>query len=209
MLSRLEFLHMLINKPISYRAALFSLKSNTNSPKTRISYLLNHRHLSQNIEPHNIQLHDDNISNDSIIKDVSNKIIACNKLTHSIYPIFAIIYLYGEQYKITNYDIIRCHGFLPAQMGEVIKLDKVLVMGGKDFSLFGRPFLPSDMINITATVIERGLTHMYTDFRHWKKPFSKSRMRITRYNRTVLRINNLSLNYTPEQMAAQENYLNE
>ena len=60
----------------------------------------------------------------------------------------------------------------------MVKLDKSLLIGGKDFTLIGRPFLPRDAFQITATVVEKNLSQQKICFRHlkgvkWGNPTTK------------------------------------
>lgn len=36
---------------------------------------------------------------------------------------------------------------------------QVLCVGGQDFTLFGRPLLRKDLVNVEATVVEKTLSH--------------------------------------------------
>ena len=53
---------------------------------------------------------------------------------------------------------------LGAKNGQRIRLEKVLLIGAKDFTLFGRPFLPRDLVNIEATIVEKSLSHKKINF---------------------------------------------
>ena len=52
-------------------------------------------------------------------------------------------------------------------LGQRIRLEKVLLVGSKDFTLIGRPFLPRDQISVEATVVEKTLTHKKVN--HWRQ----------------------------------------
>ena len=52
-------------------------------------------------------------------------------------------------------------------IGQRIRLEKVLLVGSKDFTLIGRPFLPRDQISVEATVVEKTLTHKKVN--HWRQ----------------------------------------
>lgn len=41
---------------------------------------------------------------------------------------------------------------------------QVLLVGGRDFTLVGRPILPQDLVSVNATVIEKDLSHTKTIF---------------------------------------------
>ena len=51
----------------------------------------------------------------------------------------------------------------------MIKLDKSLLIGGKDFTLVGRPFLPRDSFKIMATVVEKNLSQHKVCYRQHKR----------------------------------------
>ena len=46
-----------------------------------------------------------------------------------------------------------------AKNGQKIRLDKICLIGSKDFTLLGRPLLPRDLVNVEATVVEKSLSH--------------------------------------------------
>ena len=39
--------------------------------------------------------------------------------------LFAVVYVAGKQYKVTDYDLIRTDGFMSANVGDKIRLEKV------------------------------------------------------------------------------------
>ena len=61
-----------------------------------------------------------------------------------------------------NYDV-------GAPNGTRIRLEKALLVGSKDFTLIGRPLLPRDLIRITATVVEKALSHTKVTFMNRRK----------------------------------------
>ncbi len=79
-----------------------------------------------------------------------------------------------------------------APLGSRIVLDKVLCVGGQDFTLFGRPLLPHGLVRVEATVIERALTRNKI-FQKFKKRENFCKIRYTRAHFTLLRINDISI----------------
>ena len=73
--------------------------------------------------------------------------------------LFAIIGVDLNQWKITEGDLLMLLKETGASLGQRIRLEKVLLVGSKDFSLIGRPLLPRDLINVEATVVEKSLGH--------------------------------------------------
>ncbi|XP_022819937.1 39S ribosomal protein L21, mitochondrial isoform X1 [Spodoptera litura] len=105
---------------------------------------------------------------------------------------FAIVHLLGKQWRVTDGDLLVVEGFWPPSIGDKIRLDKVLVAGTKDFSLIGRPLVQPGLVDVTATVISKGLSHTRT---HFKKKRRKQFMRINfvRSPQTILRINSVEI----------------
>ncbi|EDS30930.1 39S ribosomal protein L21, mitochondrial [Culex quinquefasciatus] len=117
--------------------------------------------------------------------------------------LFAVVQLCGKQFKITSGDIIIVEGYWPPTNGDRIRLDKVLLAGGKDFSLIGRPLVPAGLVDVQATIIEKSLSHTKT---HFRKKRRKQYMRINffRAQQTMIRINSIELSEkgVPEQPTA-------
>ncbi|PNF17589.1 hypothetical protein B7P43_G14404, partial [Cryptotermes secundus] len=83
--------------------------------------------------------------------------------------LFAVVHVCGKQFKVTTEDIIIIEGNWAPQIGDKLKLEKVLLVGGSDFSLIGRPILSSELVSVHATVIEKALSHIKTIFRKKKR----------------------------------------
>lgn len=47
--------------------------------------------------------------------------------------------------------------------------EQVLLVGGSDFTLFGRPVLPPDLVSIVGTIVDKDLSHVKTRFRKVKR----------------------------------------
>ncbi|XP_059047808.1 large ribosomal subunit protein bL21m [Achroia grisella] len=116
-----------------------------------------------------------------------NKLIEENKSRN-----FAIIHLLGKQWRVTDGDLLVVEGYWPPNIGDKIKLEKVLLAATKDFSLIGRPLVQPGLVNVTATIISKGLSHTRT---HFKKKRRKQFMRINfqRAQQTMLRINSVEI----------------
>ncbi|XP_003493639.1 39S ribosomal protein L21, mitochondrial [Bombus impatiens] len=113
--------------------------------------------------------------------------------TNSVGRLFAVIHLCGAQFKVTESDVIAIQGHWPPQPGDELKLEKVLLVGGKDFTLIGRPILNKELVSVNATVIQKTLSHTITHFR--MKPRKQfRRINFIRIPRTMLRINSITIN---------------
>ncbi|KRT78945.1 hypothetical protein AMK59_6870, partial [Oryctes borbonicus] len=102
--------------------------------------------------------------------------------------LFAVVQVAGKQFKITEGDVIVIEGYWPPNVGDKISIDKVLLIGGMDFSLIGRPLVEQSLVNIHATVIEKTLSHTKTHFRKKRRKQYK-RINFYRIQQTMLRIN--------------------
>jgi large subunit ribosomal protein L21 len=106
--------------------------------------------------------------------------------------LFAVVHLCGKQFKVTPGDIIVLEGHWPPTVGDELRLEKVLLAGGRDFTLIGQPIIQDNLVDVQATVIEKTLSHVRT---HFKKKRRKQYMRINfqRAPNTMLRINSISV----------------
>ncbi|KAH0952987.1 hypothetical protein HN011_011320 [Eciton burchellii] len=129
---------------------------------------------------------------EKISADVTNEInkqIAMNRIGR----MFAVVQVCGKQFKVTENDIIIIEGYWPPNIGDCLKLEKVLLVGSTDFTLVGRPILNRELVTIDATVIEKTLSHTKTRFRFRpRKQFR--RINFYRVQRTMLRINCININ---------------
>lgn len=99
--------------------------------------------------------------------DTQKDVIAtCNKLIEErASRNFAIVHLLGKQWRVTDGDLVVVEGYWPPNIGDKIKLDKVLLAATKDFSLIGRPLVQPGLVTVTATVISKGLSHTRVHFK--------------------------------------------
>lgn len=87
--------------------------------------------------------------------------------------------------------IIDSNSFAPFN-GDKIRFEKVLLVGGADFSLVGRPLLTRSLVNVTGTILEKDLSHTRTNFR--KIPRKRHmRFRFLRTQLTMIRINEIEI----------------
>nr|BAN20883.1 mitochondrial ribosomal protein L21 [Riptortus pedestris] len=107
--------------------------------------------------------------------------------------LFAVVHVCGKQFKITPEDIIIVEGYWPPRNGDEIKLEKVLLVGGLNFTLIGRPILPQALVTVRATVIEKDLSHTKTIF-YKRRRKQYERINFFRSQFTMLRINEVSVN---------------
>lgn len=105
----------------------------------------------------------------------------------------AVVHLFGKQFVIHNNDIISVRNTIPAEAGEVIKLEKCLLVANDHFTLIGRPVLSRDLVQIEATVIEKTMTHTYYNVFAIPRNHRYRRWRFQRFPLTALRINQIAI----------------
>uniref|UniRef100_H2XYR3 Large ribosomal subunit protein bL21m n=1 Tax=Ciona intestinalis TaxID=7719 RepID=H2XYR3_CIOIN len=69
--------------------------------------------------------------------------------------LFAVVVYGAKHYKVTDLDLIQTTGYIDAEPGEKIRLEKVLLVGGKDFTIVGRPILKRSLAKVEAVVVEK------------------------------------------------------
>lgn len=80
----------------------------------------------------------------------------------------------GKQYKITESDLIVLPGYWPPNIGDKVIFEKVLLVGGTDFTLVGRPMLHKDLVTVEATVVNKTLSNTIYHYIFRKKKRSKT-----------------------------------
>ena len=129
------------------------------------------------------------LSNEEVLQNVQKDIEIPQRF-------FAIVSFGGpeKQFKVTTDDIFIHQGELEAECGDQIVLEKVLLAGGRNFTLVGMPLLKRGLVTVNAIVIEKTFSHM--EFWHWrhdkKAPLKPFRYPV-RYPYHVIRINSIEL----------------
>ncbi|XP_017889790.1 39S ribosomal protein L21, mitochondrial [Ceratina calcarata] len=107
--------------------------------------------------------------------------------------LFAVVYLGGMRHKVTDGDVVTVSGHWPPRTGDRLALEKVLLVGGRDFTLVGRPILNRELVSVDATVVQKTLSHTITRFRfRQRKQFR--RLNFYRIHRTMIRIDSVRIN---------------
>ncbi|XP_063974133.1 large ribosomal subunit protein bL21m [Diachasmimorpha longicaudata] len=125
---------------------------------------------------------------DAITQKINNQLETGNTSR-----LFAIVQIAGKQFKVTESDLIIIQGYWPPSPGDQLKLEKVLLVGGTDFTLVGRPLVNRELASVDATVIEKTMSHTKTEFRMRKRKQYR-RIHFRRVQHTILRINSININ---------------
>jgi large subunit ribosomal protein L21 len=59
--------------------------------------------------------------------------------------IFAVVEVAGKQYKVTPGDTLYCNR-IPGEVSESVHFDRVVLVGTLDWTVFGRPLVPSAVV---------------------------------------------------------------
>ncbi|XP_077788199.1 large ribosomal subunit protein bL21m isoform X1 [Podarcis muralis] len=106
--------------------------------------------------------------------------------------LFAVVHFASRQWKVTSEDLILLNNDIPAECGDRIRMEKVLLVGADDFTLLGKPLLGKDLVRVEATVIEK--TESWPKIRmiiRRKSNYKKKTILIQ--PQTVLRINSIEI----------------
>ncbi|XP_071763629.1 large ribosomal subunit protein bL21m [Centroberyx gerrardi] len=106
--------------------------------------------------------------------------------------LFAVVHFASRQWKVTNEDLILIENHIEAECGDRIRMEKVLMVGGEDFTLIGRPLLGKDLVRVEATVIEKTESWPKVHMRFWKR-HRYQRKKIIIQPQTVLRIGSIEV----------------
>ncbi|XP_067105362.1 39S ribosomal protein L21, mitochondrial [Osmerus mordax] len=106
--------------------------------------------------------------------------------------LFAVVHFASRQWKVTNEDLILIENHIEAECGDRIRMEKVLMVGGEDFTMIGRPLLGRNLVRVEATVIEKTESWPKVHMRFWKRHrFQKKKIVIQ--PQTILRINSIEV----------------
>ncbi|XP_060625969.1 large ribosomal subunit protein bL21m isoform X3 [Anolis sagrei] len=106
--------------------------------------------------------------------------------------LFAVVHFASRQWKVTDEDLILIENHIPAECGDRIRMEKVLLVGANNFTLLGKPLLGKDLVRVEATVIEKTESWPRVNMRFRPKRHFQ-RKRIVIQPQTVLRINSIEI----------------
>lgn len=112
--------------------------------------------------------------------------------------LFAVIHMFGQQKVITSGDLLMVGQHMPLECGQQFLINKCLILGGKDFSIIGRPILDKEVFRITATVVEKTMSDVKCSYRSTPRSRGYKKYLFQALPRTVLRINDIELKKIPD-----------
>ncbi|KAG7278132.1 hypothetical protein CRUP_019442 [Coryphaenoides rupestris] len=106
--------------------------------------------------------------------------------------LFAVVHFASHQWKVTNEDLILVENHIAAGCGDRIRMEKVLMVGGENFTVIGRPLIGKELVRVEATVIEKTESWPKVYMQFWKR-HRFQRKRIVKTPQTILRINTIEV----------------
>jgi large subunit ribosomal protein L21 len=117
--------------------------------------------------------------------------------------LFSVIEVGGKQYKVTLRDIVTCDRLNGVDVGQTIPLERVLMVGGRHYTIIGQPYIGTDYFRLYATVLEQGKgPKMYIE--RFKRRKNYDRRIGHRQHTTTLRISAYELGIKDEPSAPTE-----
>jgi large subunit ribosomal protein L21 len=107
--------------------------------------------------------------------------------------LFAICHMYGTQYLFSEGDYIMLNKYFNIDIGTRIKVEKVMLVGGDNITLLGRPVLDRDLVNVEATVVEKTMSHTINRVHMVPRRANYRRWRFDRLPLTIIRINKIRI----------------
>jgi large subunit ribosomal protein L21 len=104
--------------------------------------------------------------------------------------IFAIVEVAGKQYKVTDGDTLYAHR-IPGEVSSVVEFDRVSIIGTLDWTVFGRPLIPSAVVKATVESQTRTAKVMVTKFKK-----RKGYLRRRGHRQLITRLHIDSIDYT-------------
>ena len=124
----------------------------------------------------------------SAIKKGANSDLANNK-------VFAVVHMAGSQFKVSEKDVVMINKKIEADCGELIRLEKILAVGGHDFTFIGQPLIKRELVKIIAKVVEKTKGEKKIAFKKKRRKGYK-RWKGHRQDLSVIKIENINTDLT-------------
>ncbi|CAG8555466.1 5943_t:CDS:1 [Diversispora eburnea] len=106
---------------------------------------------------------------------------------------YAVVEIRSQRFLITKNDLVITHRLRDVNVGDELRLNRVLELGSKDFTIKGQPLVLEAFYNIKATVIEQPKGPLITIIK--KKRRNRHKKHVThKQTYTVLRISEVEVN---------------
>jgi large subunit ribosomal protein L21 len=131
-----------------------------------------------------------------------SKLVVHNDDAEITYPqaddgMFAVTQIAGSQHKVMKDDVVLSEKLADAKVGDQLVFDKVLLVGTRDYTAVGRPYVGT--AKVYATVEEQTLSNRIIVFKK-KRRKNYKRTRGHRQDLTVLRIDKVVHEILPQEL---------
>lgn len=132
------------------------------------------------------------MSNDLSVTDIVNKEIEDrNAHTRIDRELFGIVHCSGKQMKVMAGDTVIVDN-MAADIGSRIHLNKVLMVGSREFTVAGGPLLDKDFVTVIARVVEKTRSRREIVYKFKKRKRYRRKLH-HRHVRVMLRIESITL----------------
>ena len=123
---------------------------------------------------------------------LANNIKEATQLLRSQPSHYVVASLVGKRLILTPRDLVTVSRLKDTNVGDVLQLNAIEELGSREYTLRGSPFIPEEVVSVTATVVEhtKGLMERIVKFKR-RKGYKKTFRHKQTYTR--LRINDISI----------------
>lgn len=132
-------------------------------------------------------LHYSHTLEDGVVRVAEVSMDAGGKRLGANSKLFAVVRLQGKQYLVAAGDVIMTDRIGSVNVGDKIPLTEVLLLGGEDVTVVGRPLLGPEVVSVEGIVEEQTQTEKIHVFKKKRRKGYKRRFG-HRSDVTVLRI---------------------
>lgn len=98
---------------------------------------------------------------------------------------YVVASLVGRKYILTPRDVLTVPRLRDVKVGDTLAIDHILELGSREYTVRGSPTIPSDQVQVRATVIEHTKGKMETIF---KKKRRKGYQKTIHHKQTYTRL---------------------
>ena len=112
-------------------------------------------------------------------------------------PAFAIVQIGGHQYKVSEGDVIMANKLIGTNIGDVVRFNKVLLIGTQTTTAIGKPIIPTACI--VAEIQEQVKTKKYIILKKIRRKHSRKKMG-HRQEMTIIKVKSINYDLNGELM---------
>lgn len=134
-------------------------------------------------------------SDDLAVADVVNKDISERNAESGLgKDLFTVVHCGGKQFKVSTGDVLVVEN-MAADVGSLINLNKVLMVGSKEFTVVGAPLLDANFASVHARVMEKTRSRRQIVYKFKRRKRYRKKIH-HRHVRVLLQVEAISLSPT-------------